>query len=136
MDTKTWMDSPSLSAGKRRELSETGLRAFFKICEKWDLGTQEQMILLGGIPRSTFYKWKKGDGRTVRLPNDTLERLSYIVGIYRALHSLFTDEAIANRWIQWPSKSPLFGGSSPKDRMLNGRVTDLAVVRKYLDAQR
>ena len=38
--------------------------------------------------------------------------------------------------IQQPLIAPLYGGKSALDRMLAGQVSDLYVVRQYLDAQR
>jgi len=34
-----------------------------------------------------------------------------------------------------PNKAPIFGGQSALDRMAAGNVSDLYVVRKYLDGQ-
>ncbi len=117
----------------RRQLSGPALRTFFNIADKWQLGPDEQMKLLGVTARSTFYKWKK-DGE-VALPRDTLERISYILGIYKALHVLFPDGA-ADSWVKKANSAKLFAGRSALERMLSGNVADLYVVRQYLDAQR
>ena len=87
-----------------------------------------------GIASSTFYKWKGGDVTT--LPQDVLERISYIFGIYSALQVLLPKPEAADGWIKKPNTAPLFGGKSALDRMLSGQVADLYVVRQYLDAQR
>jgi hypothetical protein len=114
--------------------SGPALRTFFKIAEVWDLSEEERMTLLGVQARSTFYKYKKDlDGR---LSLDTLERISYLVGIFKALNILLPDESAADRWIKKPNAAPIFGGKSALSRMLSGRVSDLFVVRQYLDAQR
>lgn len=118
----------------RKGLSGPGLRAFFRIAELWGLSVDEQMTLLGVTARSTFFKWKK-DPNTV-LPRDTLERISYILGIYKALQILLPDEKAADEWVKRPNTAALFGGRSAMDRMLSGQVADLYVVRQYLDAQR
>jgi hypothetical protein len=118
----------------RRSLSGAGLRAFFRIARLWDLPVDQQMTLLGVTARSTFFKWKR-DPDTV-VPKDTLERISYILGIYKALQILLPDEAAADEWIRRPNAAPLFGGEPALARMLSGQVADLFVVRQYLDAQR
>ena len=92
------------------------------------------MILLGVTARSTFFKWKKDRGAV--LPKDTLERISYILGIYKALQILLPDEQAADEWVRRPNAALLFDGQSALDRMLSGQVADLFVVRQYLDAQR
>jgi Protein of unknown function (DUF2384) len=111
-----------------------GLRAFARIAELWHLGIPEQLALLGISSRSTYYKWRK-DPRP-KLPRDTLERLSYLLGIYKALQLLLPDPHAADEWIRRPNDAPLFGGRSALDRMLSGNVADLYIVRQYLDAQR
>ncbi len=122
------------TATDRRGLSGPALRTFFRIADLWDLSTEEQMTLLGVTARSTFFKWKK-DPNTA-LPKDTLERISYILGIYKALQILLPDEKAADDWVKRPNEAPLFSGRSALDRMLSGQVADLFVVRQYLDAQR
>lgn len=109
------------------------LKAFFKITEKWELSSDQEIILLG-IPKSTFYVWKKHkDGD---LSKDTLERISYVVGIYKALRILLPTEDAANKWIKKSNNASIFGGKSALDKLMKGHVVDLADVRRYLDAER
>ena len=118
-----------------RDLSAAGLRAFFNIARDWGLNTDAQMVLLGTPGRSTFFKWKAAP-ETADLKRDTLERLSYILGIYKALQILLPDTTAADAWVKKPNTAPLFGGQSALDRMLGGNVADLVAVRQYLDARR
>ena len=111
-----------------------GLRAFVKIAELWHLSIPEQLTLLGVTSRSTYFKWRKEPDP--KLPRDTLERLSYLLGIYKALQLLLPDNHAADEWIRRPNDAPLFGGKSALQRMLSGNVADLYIVRQYLDAQR
>jgi hypothetical protein len=118
----------------RKGLSGPGLRTFFRIAELWGLSSDQQMTLLGVSAPSTFYKWKKDTN--VTLPKDTLERISYVLGIYKALQILLPSEVAADEWVKRQNTAPTFGGRSALDRMLSGQVADLFVVRQYLDAQR
>ena len=134
------MPSPAIATRPQakpgsRELSAAGLRAFFNIARDWGLTTDEQMVLLGAPGRSTFFKWKAAP-EAADLKRDTLERLSYILGIYKALQILLPDTAAADAWVKKPNAAPLFGGKSALDRMLGGNVADLLAVRQYLDARR
>ncbi|MGZ5131764.1 MAG: MbcA/ParS/Xre antitoxin family protein, partial [Caldimonas sp.] len=52
------------------------------------------------------------------------------------LHILFPVAERADEWVRKANTAPLFGGRSALDRMLAGQVSDLYVVRQYLDAQR
>lgn len=118
----------------RRDLAGPALRAFFRISDRWDLDTEQERLLLGSPGRSTFFRWKRD--LSGQLPQDALERISYILGIYKALHLLFSDDRQADGWVRRPNAAPLFGGRPALERMLGGQVADLFVVRQYLDAQR
>ena len=118
----------------RKSLSGPALRTFFRIAELWGLSVEEQMTLLGVAARSTYFKWKKGADAV--LPRDTLERISYVLGIYKALQILLPNEQAADEWVKRPNTAPLFAGQSALSRMLSGQVADLFVVRQYLDVQR
>jgi hypothetical protein len=116
------------------EMARAGLRAFFRLAALWGLSVDEQLTLLGAPGRSTYFKWKKDGAES--LPRDVLERLSYLLGIYKALQVLVPDEAAADEWVRQPNAAEPFGGRSALDRMLSGNVADLYEVRRYLDAQR
>src|SRR6188508_234619 len=115
-------------------LGGAGLRAFANIAEAWGLTVADQLKLLGIASRSTFFKWRRET--SPRLPRDTLERLSYLLGIYKSLQILLPDPKAADEWVRKPNDAPLFGGKSALERMLSGQVADLYVVREYLDAER
>lgn len=115
-------------------LGGPGLRAFANIAEAWGLSVADQLKLLGIASRSTFFKWRRET--SPRLPRDTLERLSYVLGIYKSLQILLPDPKAADEWVRKPNHAPLFGGRSALERMLSGQVADLYVVREYLDAER
>lgn len=116
------------------ELGGPALRTFFRLADQWKLRITEQRKLLGDPPESTFYKWKRQQAGT--LGRDTIERISYLLGIWKSLQILFPDPAQADAWLHKPNQAPLFGGHSALERMLSGNVADLYVVRQYLDAQR
>lgn len=117
------------------QMSAAGLRAFFNIARDWALPIDEQIVLLGSPGRSTFFKWKASP-ETARLPRDTLERLSLLLGIYKALQILLPQPAAADAWVKRPNDAAPFGGKRALDRMLAGNVSDLVAVRQYLDAMR
>lgn len=116
-------------------LSAAGLRAFARVAELWHLTIDEQLCLLGQPPRSTFFAWRKHP-ETARLPRDTLERLSNLLGIYKSLQILLPDTAAADAWVRQPNAAAPFGGRSALQCMLAGNVSDLNTVRRYLDGVR
>jgi hypothetical protein len=115
-------------------MARAGLRTFFRIAELWGLSVEEQITLLGSPARSTYYKWRK-EGADA-LSKDVLERISYVLGIYKALQVLLPDERAADGWVRRPNDARPFGGRSALERMLSGQVADLYEVRRYLDAER
>lgn len=130
------MGLPQLAVIQKPADSLTGpaLRTFFAIAEAWALSVAEQIRLLGSPGRSTFYRWKAGyEGE---LAHDVIERISYILGIYKALQILFPDPKQADTWIRRLQADGPLAGTSALARMLGGQVADLYVVRTYLDGQR
>ena len=129
------MDVINKTAARQADTDHSAeLRGFFGIADKWGLSTDQQIKLLGSPPRSTFFKWKKDGGS---LSQDTRERISHVVSIYRCLRILLPDDAIAHGWIKRENAAPMFGGKSALDfMMVTGSIVDLYKVRAYLDAQR
>jgi hypothetical protein len=127
-------DAPSVDLAPER-LGAAGLRAFARIADAWGLSVDEQLRLLGQPPRSTYFAWRKQPDKAA-LPRDTLERLSNLLGIYKSLQILLPDAAAADAWVRRPNVAPPFGGRSALERMLAGNVSDLNLVRRYLDGVR
>ena len=119
-------------APNRKDLTGPALRTFFRIADAWGLKEQEQMSILGLDSRSTLQSWKRV--AVAAIPKDALERISYVMGIYKGLNVLLPQSA--NEWVRRPNKSPVFAGRTALERMVSGNVADLYVVRKYIDAQR
>lgn len=114
--------------------NSVALKAFFGIAQKWALTSEQERILLGNIAKATFYRWKQQ--LAGNLDADTLERISYILGIYKSLRIVLPNEHAANAWLHKPNTAYLFNGHSALDKLLKGKVVDLADVRRYLDAER
>lgn len=123
-------EAPEAQGGAGSSRIPAELETFFAIAEKWKLSADEQIALLGSPGRSTFFKWKKDGGS---LPQDTLERLSHILGIWKSLRILFTQDERGEAWIR--TKNLYFDGASALDVMLEGMI-GIIRVRRYLDAQR
>lgn len=123
------------SAALIERLSAAAVRGFVNIAQAWGLDEKAQLVLLGQPSRSTFYQWKR-DPESARLSADTLERVSYLLGIYKALQILLPDAQAADGWVKRPNTAAPFHGRSALELMLAGQVVDLFQVRSYLDAQR
>lgn len=112
-------------------VGEPARRVFARIADVWSLSGEEQDAILGQPLESAF----RLDGAAGGIQAETLQRISYLLGIYRALHAIFPNDDQADSWIRRANKAPLFGGLSALELMCTGKVCDLASVRQYLDAQ-
>jgi hypothetical protein len=118
------------------QMSRVAVKLFFGIAEEWSLTDEQRCTLAGLGTRTTLHNWRQklAADEPIKLGKDTLERLSYLAGIYKAVQLLFSDPAQWKNWVRKPNRD--FGGASALERMLAGRVVDLVDVRRYLDAWR
>jgi hypothetical protein len=130
--------SPDLSKpAARQRLSPAAVRGFLRIMEKWGIKDADARQLLGGISSGSYYGWKKapkrGSGRV--LDQDTLIRISLLIGIFKALNILYS-EALADAWITLPNRNPMFRGQAPLAYMIERGQPGMLLVRQMLDARR
>jgi hypothetical protein len=118
----------------RKRLSGPAVRTFLNIARAWGLSVDEQRALLGWPAASTYHKYKAGTVGTLTF--DALTRLSLVLGIYKALHVLYPDAALADRWVKLPNANPLFSGKPALSLMAEGGIDGLTQVRRLLDARR
>lgn len=125
---------PDLGTRAARErLSGPALRGFFNIMTRWQVRDEDARALLGGVSNGPFYEMKRNPDRT--LDTDRLTRISYLVGIFKALRILHA-EPLADEWVRLPNRNPLFDGRTPLDYMIRGGLPAMQIVRRLLDARR
>ena len=118
----------------RKRMSAPAVRTFFNIARAWGLNVAEQRALLGWPASSTYHKYKTGDVGTLSF--DTLTRISLVLGIYKALHILYPEEALADRWVKLPNAKAMFGGRPALSFIAESGIDALYQVRRLLDARR
>ncbi len=121
------------SRSERERLSSSALKGFFKLAAAWGVRDDDARELLGGLSSSSYYDWKKNPERVLEV--DRITRVSYLLGIYKALHILYGDK-LADEWIHLPNTNPVFAGRTPLAFMLAGGLIAMQTVRKLLDARR
>lgn len=121
------------SGEERARLSPSALKGFFNIAQKWQLKDDEARELLGSVSSSTYYEMKKNPSKTLDV--DRITRVSYLIGIYKALHVLYGDP-LADRWVKMPNTNMLFSGHSPLEWMMQGGIVAMQQVRALLDSRR
>jgi hypothetical protein len=116
---------------ERERLSASAIKGFVNIANKWGLSEVQSRELLGGLASSTFHSWKsKPEGK--KLGQDTLMRISLLIGVYKALH-IYLGEQWADRWVTLENRGPLFAGQSPIDYMVRHGQPGMVQVRRMLD---
>jgi len=127
--------SPDLTDPKVREqLSVSAIKALVKIAGKWRLTESQARGLLGGIASSTFHTWKSQPNKQ-KLTQDTLLRISLVIGIYKALH-IYLGEEWADRWVTLGNRGSMFAGTRPIEYMIRQGQPGMFQVRRMLDAWR
>jgi hypothetical protein len=118
---------------ERERLSVSALKAFFNLVDRWGIRNEDARALLGGLSNGPYYTWKKQPERV--LAADVLTRISYLIGIFKALNILY-GEKLADEWVRLPNTNRIFGGKTPLDYMLRGGLPAMQIVRRLLDARR
>jgi hypothetical protein len=118
-------------AETRRRLSPAAIKGFLGIMEKWKLRDPDARQLLGGMSTGSFYALKKEPKNRV-LDQDTLTRVSLLIGIFKALYS----PKLADSWMTLPNTNPMFRGLTPLAYMVQRGQPGMVHVRQLLDARR
>ncbi len=122
------------SKEERKRLSASGLKAVFNIAECWKLRSEEVRELLGGVANGSYFEMKKNPESKV-LDADQMRRISYLIGIFKALNILHSQQ-LADEWVRLPNSNRIFGGRTPLDYMIRGGLPAMEIVRRLLDARR
>lgn len=116
------------------QMDAAAMRTYPNIAKAWRLRERDAARLLG-VADSTYRRWKAEPERA-SLDVSQRERMSLILGIYKALHILLPRPEVADSWLHRENSNPVFAGHKPMERLLAGQVSDLFVVRQHLDAAR
>lgn len=134
------MNNPNPIQSGPQARSETGvhdisgaLTTALNILDAWNATPVQQQSILG-VSRRTWFGWRKQP--PAQVDADKLERVSYILGIWKALRQLFPTDKGYERWPALPNTAPLFIGATPMQVMAAGHVADLYRVRVWLDGWR
>ncbi len=128
---------PAADPERSARRNALGLREALAIAAHWQINQEQLARLLGSVPRS-LQRWRKQADETGLLPlsADTVERISYLLGIHKALQILLPTPDNQRLWLRNANGGPAFNGQPPLDRLLGGQVADLYVVRGVLDGAR
>jgi antitoxin Xre/MbcA/ParS-like protein len=117
---------------ERDRLSASAVAAFLNVMERWRVRDEDARALLA-MSHGPYYEMKRRRQRT--LDQDRLLRVSYIVGIFKALNILH-GQKLADDWVRLPNTNRIFGGTTPLAYMISGGIPAMQTVRRLLDARR
>jgi hypothetical protein len=118
----------------RARLTPAAVDGVVRLAEIWRLTSAEVVALLGDVSERTWFRMKKGEWSGL-LSQDTLTRISALVGIFKGLRLLFS-EPLSDQWVRLPNKGPLYAGQRPLDAMIEGGIPKMLEVRRHIDALR
>ena len=109
--------------------------------ERWNLTAAEIAALLGGLTVDAHQEMLRRTecGLPITMTPDTVERLSLLLGIWKALQLLVPigRQDLAFNWFNKPNNSPLLNGMSIKYYLLeNNTLESFYTVRDYLNSNR
>lgn len=119
-----------LSTDELAALAGAGLRTAERLAKAWTLTPTQLRVLLGVPDADTLEAWTVG---RAPVPEAALTRLGHLLGIYRTLHTIFSDPERADEWIHRPNSAPLFCGDTALATMLRD-ATAIPSVREYLQS--
>ncbi|MNZ62517.1 hypothetical protein D3C78_806420 [compost metagenome] len=100
------------------------LTFFRNLMALWGCTPDQQLRLLGCGDRIELGELDRG------LPHDTLLRISHLMGVHRALRTIFGDNPAAYGWVSRPNDAPPFAGRAALELLVEGRFRE---VREYLE---
>ena len=109
------------------------LKGFFNICREWNCSREQMRKMLGGISESSLADYEKLPYEI--LSRDRMERISCILGIYRAIREMYPTAERANFRIRLETSEPPFSGCSALDFMVRGSMKHLIQTRQFFEAK-
>jgi hypothetical protein len=107
-------------------------RMIVKLFDEWGVGAADQAALLGlsSESRSTVARYRRG--APLADSADLLARVGHLLGIHKALRTLFPyDPDLAYRWVGTPNRR--FEGETPLAVMTRYGFEGILAVRRYLE---
>jgi hypothetical protein len=101
----------------------TTLQAALRILDKWQCSDSEKATLLG-------LQHDREDREEVS--DSTLERISHILNIHKALRKTFSSDETIYNWVRKANNHPTLSGASAMDYMLSGNERALSKIAKLI----
>jgi len=103
-----------------------------KLLVRWKIDQENAVSLLGFVEQNKGYVDKLLQGNEYLVEgSETEDRIAYLFYIWSVLSELFRDSAVENEWLRAAEQE--FDGKAPMDLILSGAITDLLLVKEFVD---
>lgn len=124
-----------LSPFRTRDERVVLARAVTRLFELWELGTADQLMLLGLNESNRMALQRYAKGEALAANRDLLERVGHLLGIHKSLKLLYPrNPEIVAGWMSSPNVA--FDSSIPVDVVRRFGFAGLLMVRGTLDRMR
>jgi hypothetical protein len=122
-------------AARTRDERVVLARAVTKLFQLWQLGSADQLMLLGMNESNRIALQRYARGEALAANRDLLERVGHLLGIHKALKLLYPkNPEIVAGWMSSPNAA--FDASIPVDVVRRFGFAGLLMVRGTLDRMR
>jgi hypothetical protein len=104
----------------------------FDILDKWGCSPEQSMLILG-LEKTAYDEYLK-DMNKVRLSDEQLQRVNYILNIHAALRVLFENPENLYGFMSMNNHNAFFDGRKPIDIIASGRLEDLTNISNRIDS--
>lgn len=111
--------------------SKVGLKTFFNISRLWDLTPDQEATLLGLTNHDRLIELRE-EKYTGVIAKEMLQRISFVLSIYKQLNTLLPAPDSADKWLSLPNSAPLFNGESALSFLLKDPDNHLPKLLGYL----
>lgn len=103
-----------------------------KLLVMWEIDQEDAVSLLGFDKQDKGYVDKLLQGNQYLVEgSETEDRIAYLFYIWSILSELFRDSAVENKWLRVAEQE--FDGKTPMDLILSGSITNLLLVKEFVD---
>jgi len=124
-------DENPLSEYRFEEVSKVAISTYVNIMQQWEVSSEDQLSLLG-LNVGLSVEKLKGPHFSF-MTQEVLERISFVLKIYKYLQMLFPKGEQSNAWIK--KSNDAFGGETALSVILTDKNDGLLKVTEYLSSQ-
>jgi hypothetical protein len=122
------------NAAQAVTVNATGFNVANNIFKKWGC-TVPQILSILQMSKTTYHKAVK-DPASVKLVNDQMTRISFILNIHAACGLLFDNPENRYGFMGFKNNNGFFAGRAPIDVITSGNILDLFETYKHIDGLR